>query len=133
MPEERLPPTFSYWRKLRRTHINLLVEWRRTFRTIASGRGKRTQGSSRSIDRSNHHDEESSTSRRNVCRSFSPIGKRCAVPILNNSLNGAALFGQSHQGGDKRKRASSRSIDRSLDRTRPMKGNWSNERQLWQS
>jgi hypothetical protein len=50
MPEERLPPTFSHWRKLRRVHIDNLVEWRRTFRTIASGSGQRTRASLRSID-----------------------------------------------------------------------------------
>jgi hypothetical protein len=54
MPEERLPPTISHRRKLCRTHIDLLIEWRRTFRTTASGRGRTPTGvatSHRSIDR----------------------------------------------------------------------------------
>jgi hypothetical protein len=37
MPEERLSLDFSHGRKLRHIHIDQLVEWRRTFRTIASG------------------------------------------------------------------------------------------------
>jgi hypothetical protein len=100
---------------MRRTHIDLLIEWRRTFRTIASGRGKRTQGSSRSIDRSNHHDEESPTTCTSVFRLPTPIDESCAVPILIGSSNGAALFGRSHQGGD--------NAHGPIDRTRPMTRN----------
>jgi hypothetical protein len=45
--EERLTPTFSHRRKLRRIHITLLVERRCTFRMITSGR-RRTVKSERS-------------------------------------------------------------------------------------
>jgi hypothetical protein len=61
-----------------------------------------------------HDGAESSTSRRSVCRPLSPIGESCAVPILISSSNCVALFGRLHQGGDKRQRASSGSIDRSI-------------------
>jgi hypothetical protein len=44
LAEERLPPTFSHRRKMRRTHIDQLVEWRCTSRTIASGRRRTPTG-----------------------------------------------------------------------------------------
>jgi hypothetical protein len=53
----------------------------------------------RSIDRSNHHVAESSTSRRSAFRLPSPIDKSFAVTILIYSSNGVALFERSHQGG----------------------------------
>jgi hypothetical protein len=118
MPEERLPPNVSHRRKLCHIHIDLLVEWRRTFRTIASGRGKRTRGSSRSIDRSNHHDEESSTMCTSVFLLPSPTDESYAILTLICSSNSAALFGRSHQ-GDERNWASSGSIDRSIYQSHP--------------
>jgi hypothetical protein len=117
--EERAPPAFSHGQKLRRTHIDLLLEWRRTFRTIASGR-RRTLFGVFMFDRSKQHMAERSSSWRSVCRPLSPIGESCAVPILISSLNGAALFGRTHQGEDN---AYWRRQDSSIDCTRPMTGN----------
>jgi hypothetical protein len=66
-----------------------------------------------------HHDEESSSTWRSVCRPLSPIDEGCVVPIWISSSNDAALFGQLHQVRDERTRVSSRSIAR----TRPMTRN----------
>jgi hypothetical protein len=58
MPEERLSSTLSHRRKLRHTHIDKLVEWRHTFRTIASGR-RRTHTGVVKIDRSINRGKQS--------------------------------------------------------------------------
>jgi hypothetical protein len=69
-----------------------------------------------------HHVAASSKCRRSVCRPLYPIGESCAILILTSSLNGVTPFGRSHQGGDERTRASSRSIDQSTGANKALKG-----------
>jgi hypothetical protein len=115
-----LPPIFSHGRKLRRTHIDQLIKWRRTFRTIAPER-RRTHTRFVMIDRSinrrsiESQDEESPTTCTSVFRLLSLMGESFAIPTLIGSSNGVALFGLSHQGVD--------NAHGPIDRTRSMTWN----------